>query len=155
MGAVIDYWGGKQGYLSGVRSLERQRELFDTVTDRPVAAPGCSQHNYGFAVDVFWIPIISFRFNIQMTGKQTNDFMETLGESLGLKTVQFDVGHFQIFPGSQFKTWAVSAGFCDPFAGFGFALKQLVSREISSGFADSGRFISDFLNDTRRFHRNV
>jgi len=114
MGALIDYWGGKQGYLSGVRSLDKQRQLFNTLTDRPVAAPGCSQHQYGFAVDVFWLPIISFRFNIQMTGRQTNQFMETVGEALGLKTVQNDLGHFQIFPGPQFKAWAVGSGFCDP-----------------------------------------
>lgn len=139
MAEVIDFWGGKQGYLSGVRSMEEQARLFDTIRGRPVAAPGCSQHQYGFAVDVFWLPIFSFKFNIQMTAKQTADFMRTLGESLGLKTVANDLGHFQIFAGSQFKQWAVASGFCVPREPKPQSLSEVVCGIGSAGFS-SDRF---------------
>ncbi len=114
MGQVIDFWGGGQIYLSGVRSFDQQDILFRQKRVRPVAAPGCSQHQYGFAVDVSWLPIIDFAANIQLTGKQTDDIMIDLGRQLGLVTVPGDPGHFQVFPGSEFRTWAVASGFCDP-----------------------------------------
>lgn len=111
---VIDIWGGGQRYLSGVRTREQQELLFRTPSERPVAIPGCSQHQYGFAVDLLWLPIINFAQNIQLTGKQTDDAMIALGQRLGLITVARDPGHFQVFPGSEFRTWAVASGLCDP-----------------------------------------
>ena len=111
---VIDIWGGGQRYLSGFRTVEQQQSLFFRPSERPVAAPGCSQHQYGYAVDVSWLPIINFVQNIQLSGKQTDDVMISLGNQIGLITVAGDPGHFQIFPGSEFKAWAVASGFCDP-----------------------------------------
>ena len=114
MREVIDLWGGGQRYLSGVRTREQQQALFFRPSERPVAAPGCSQHQYGYAVDIFWLPIINFAQNLQLTGKQTDEVMIDLGQQLGLVTVRDDTGHFQVFPGSEFKAWAVASGFCDP-----------------------------------------
>ena len=114
LGQVIDLWGGGQRYLSGFRTQEQQERLFSRRGVRPVARPGCSQHQYGFAVDVLWLPIIDFAQNIQLTGKQTDELMISLGQQLGLVTVRGDPGHFQVFPGSEFRTWAVASGFCAP-----------------------------------------
>lgn len=114
MGAVLDFWGGKQLYLSGFRTSEEQQILFDRRGRRPVARPGCSQHQYGFAVDVSWLPVMNFAENIQLSPKQTDDLMEQLGRQLGLTVVAGDTGHFQIFDGAFFKNWAVRSGFCDP-----------------------------------------
>lgn len=114
MDEVIKIWGGRQFYHSGVRTAERQRELYDTPSKRPVAFPGCSQHQFGFAVDVSWFPIMNFADNIGMSGPATNRLMEDLGRHIGLVTVANDVGHFQIYPGSTFRPWAIASGFCNP-----------------------------------------
>ena len=114
LGQVIDIWGGGQIYLSGVRTREQQQQLYDTVRGRPVAFPGCGQHEYGYAVDVTWLPIINFAANIQLSPLETNRVMDNLGQQIGLVTVANDFGHFQIFPGSEFRPWAVDSGFCPP-----------------------------------------
>lgn len=114
LGQAIDFWGGSQIYLSGTRSREEQQFLFDRRGRRPVARPGCSQHQYGFAVDLSWLPIFNFSLNLQLTARETADVMIDLGNQVGLVTVANDRGHFQVFPGSEFKTWAVGSGFCDP-----------------------------------------
>jgi len=114
MGRWIESVGGSQRYISGLRTSRKQEELFNTPSLKIVAIPGCSQHEYGFAVDVFWLPIIDFRLNIQLTGRQTNELMEEIGRRLGLLMVQGDPGHFQVFPGSEFRNWAVRSGLCDP-----------------------------------------
>lgn len=116
LGAVINHWGGVQIYLSGVRDREEQRRLFDRVQNRPVAAPGCSQHQYGYAVDVAWALLREESPMGEFSPAQINQLMSDLGRSIGLVTVQRDPGHFQIFPGSEFKPWAVSSGFCNPTA---------------------------------------
>jgi len=116
MRQVIDFWGGGQIYLSGFRSIEQQEQLFNRDTQRPTAAPGCSQHQYGFAVDVIWNPIFDFGRNIAIHGKELVEVMSNLGRQLGLTVVANDPGHFQVFPGAQFKAWAVASDFCDPNA---------------------------------------
>lgn len=114
LGAVIGAYGGVQIYLSGVRDREAQQILFDRVRDRPVAAPGCSQHQYGYAVDVAWALLREESPIGEFSPKEINQLMSALGSQIGLVTVQRDPGHFQIFPGSEFKPWAVSSGFCNP-----------------------------------------
>jgi len=146
MGEVIEIWGGKQIYLSGFRTSEEQQILFDTQTTRPAAAPGCSQHQYGFAVDVSWLPITRITgtdvVDVSLFFK-TPEIMMDLGRHIGLTTVQHDSGHFQVFPGPEFKAAAVAAGFCDPNAGFGAALRtQLRSAQqiIANAKADNRKF---------------
>ena len=116
LGAVINHWGGVQIYLSGLRDRAEQSILFDREGPRPVAAPGCSQHQYGYAVDVAWALLKEFSPLGDFSPTQINTLMSDLGRSIGLVTVQRDPGHFQIFPGSEFKPWAVASGFCNPTA---------------------------------------
>lgn len=118
MGQVIDAWGGVQIYLSGFRTKAEQerlmRSLAQIFSQRPVAGPGCSQHQYGYAVDVAWGLLREESALGHFNPKEINDLMSNLGNSIGLVTVARDSGHFQIFPGSEFKPWAIAAGFCDP-----------------------------------------
>lgn len=125
LGQVIDIWGGRQVYISGFRTKAEQKRLFDSTTTRPVASPGCSQHEYGYAVDVLWLPIFNFADNIQLSPRETNRAMQDLGRDLGLITVERDTGHFQVFPGSEFRDWAVRSGFCEPRVRFGRNLRLL------------------------------
>ncbi len=114
MGDYIALLGGVQIYLSGFRSRSQQEDLFVTVRNRPVARPGCSQHQYGFAVDVAWGLLREESPIGQFSPREINSFMSEVGRILGLTAVERDPGHFQIFPGAQFKAWAVASGFCDP-----------------------------------------
>jgi len=128
LGEVARISGGDQTYLSGTRSLDSQFQLYETVVDRPVAYPGCSQHNYGFAADVKWgffiqsVPTTIFGFPIPkvptsvriFSQQETNDFMESAARSVNLTTVSRDPGHLQIYPGSTFRNWAVGRGLCNP-----------------------------------------
>lgn len=116
LGQVIEAWGGVQIYLSGVRTDAEQSRLFDREGPRPVAAPGCSQHQYGYAVDVAWALLREFSPLGHFSPKEINELMMDIGRRIGLVTVERDPGHFQIFPGSEFKPWAVAAGFCNPTA---------------------------------------
>lgn len=110
---VVNYYRGTFIYFSGIRSVQAQARLFRDrgFFGRPVAEPGCSQHQYGYAVDVgITGPIIEDR--------DAQDFVPSvlaLARQVGLFTVSRDPGHFQIFPGSEFRPWASAAGFCpDP-----------------------------------------
>ena len=114
LGEVINAWGGVQIYLSGLRDRAEQQRLFDRTRNRPVAAPGCSQHQYGYAVDVAWALLREFSPLGDFSPLEINQLMSDLGTQIGLVTVRDDRGHFQIFPGSEFKPWAVASGFCDP-----------------------------------------
>lgn len=116
MGNVIEAWGGVQIYLSGLRTEAEQQVLFDRTRRRPVAAPGCSQHQYGYAVDVAWGLLREESPLGAYSPKEIAELMGQLARSLQLQTVQNDSGHFQVFPASEFKPWAVASGFCDPGA---------------------------------------
>lgn len=118
LGDVIAAWGGVQIYLSGFRTEAEQislmRSLAVKFSRRPVAGPGCSQHQYGYAVDVAWGLLREESAIGEFSPKEINDLMGNLGKSIGLVTVRLDPGHFQIFPGAEFKPWAIGSGFCDP-----------------------------------------
>ena len=138
LGAVIGSVGGVQIYLSGVRDRDEQQILFDRTRRRPVAAPGCSQHQYGYAVDVAWALLREESPIGEFSPKEINQLMSDLGRSIGLVTVERDPGHFQIFPGSEFKPWAVDSGFCDP----GATPRPLGNVEFFCGFGATQAAVS-------------
>lgn len=128
LGEVARISGGDQTLISGSRSTTEQLELYNTVSERPVAYPGCSQHNYGFAADVKWgffiqsntakvfgIPIPKMPSSVRVfTQQETNSFMESAARHVNLQTVSRDPGHLQIYPGLTFRNWSVGRGFCNP-----------------------------------------
>lgn len=108
--------GGGQLLISGERSPTKQLELYNSGQSRPVAYPGCSQHQYGFAADASWLPfaVITSKGRGQRlsTSAETFAIMEGHARRAGLQTVRGDPGHLQIFPGAEFRNWAVGSGFC-------------------------------------------
>jgi len=115
LGEVAKIIGSGQTLISGNRNRDQQQELFDRVENRPVAPAGCSQHEYGFAADATYLPSVFVSSKGRaMIGviRDTNQFMENAAHSVNLTTVRNDPGHFQIYPGSQFRSWAVGRGFC-------------------------------------------
>jgi len=114
-------WGGVFIYLSGYRSPDEQRTLIRDrafkFSRRPIAGPGCSQHNH-FGPDANTLAV-----DVGITGpirddvmafRDFNDLIDEWARSIGLVTVSRDSGHFQVFPGSEFRSWSVASGFCDP-----------------------------------------
>lgn len=112
---VARLYGTIQTILSGNRTLEEQLRLYNFQSTRPAAYPGCSQHNYGFAADVTWDPMMTvtskgrlFDYGRDFTDKTMNN----AARHVGLTLVAGDTGHFQAYNGIAFRNWAVSAGQC-------------------------------------------
>lgn len=95
-------WNPKFTVTSGYRSAAEQWAL---VTDRNVTAArvGCSQHQYGLAVDVKF---------------ERDDWQRWYLDSarrLGLSTVSGDPVHVQAYPGTSFRNYVEGQGWCpDP-----------------------------------------
>jgi len=109
--------GSRQSLISGNRTREEQQVLFDRQGTRPVAPPGCSQHQYGFAADATYLPsvlITSKARPLLSAAAETNRVMESAAHHVQLTTVSNDPGHLQIYPGAQFRVWAIGRGFCSP-----------------------------------------
>ncbi len=110
--------GSRMTAFSGNRSLDKQSELYHKGSGgRPVAFPGCSQHNYGWAADV------GFDLIRQITSKgrgktftpaETWQFFNSAARHVGLWLVSGDNGHYQIYNNLEFKNWAVIRGSCNP-----------------------------------------
>lgn len=120
--------GSGQTLISGNRTRSEQADLFGRLGSRPVAAPGCSQHQYGFAADATYLPSVF----ISSKGRpllspiaETNLFMKNAAHHVNLTTVENDPGHVQIYPGAQFRNWAESQGFCDPIQLAGFNIETV------------------------------
>ena len=96
-------WAGADFTITSVnRTADQQWDLFRKF-DTTAVAPGCSQHQYGAAVDVVF---------------QRADWQRWWGASarnFGLSTVVGDPVHAQLVPGARFREWSTSRGFCpDP-----------------------------------------
>lgn len=112
---VAKLLGGGQSLISGNRTRTEQLELYESFTSRPVAYPGCSQHQYGFAADATWLPFVLLSSKarpIPITPAETNNIMAGHARRAGLTTVEGDTGHLQIYPGAMFREWAVRTGRC-------------------------------------------
>jgi hypothetical protein len=83
--AVFAAHGIKITVTSGLRSKERQAELYGTNNPYPVAEPGTSQHEYGLAVDMVANP----RSNQALLGQ--------IWKALGLYWSEADEVHFATF----------------------------------------------------------
>lgn len=117
---LLESWGGSVTYWSGYRSNADQKELFEFCRARepsvtkfpsvpcpfPVATPGCSQHEYGFAVDAtFFGP----------GGEIWTDYAQGLARDYwGLSQISGDQNHFQMYPSAEFLPWARESGDCRP-----------------------------------------
>jgi len=120
--------GSSQQLISGNRTREEQRRLFGRLGERPVAAPGCSQHQYGFAADAQYFRatgITSKGRGVMASQVETDQFMESAAHHVSLTTVANDPGHLQIYPGAQFRTWAESTGRCKPIQLGGFNIEAV------------------------------
>ncbi len=102
---ILDYadqWGPNYSITSGVRTAQEQWELFS----RPntiAAEVGCSQHQYGFAVDV-WFEDPAWQ-----------QWYLSSARNFGLTTIPGDPVHIQAIPGRTFRQWTSAAGACpDP-----------------------------------------
>lgn len=152
--------GGKQNLISGRRSLSTQRELYNSTVDRPVAYPGCSQHNYGFAADADWeliiqdttptifgLPIPKLPASVRVFSQQeTNSFMESAARSVNLQVVSRDPGHLQMYPGLTFRNWSVGRGLCNPNPPLGTAVSALLAQARQDDFIGFITEVGTLLN---------
>jgi len=84
------------------RTAQRQWELWNTPGSFAVQ-PGCSQHQYGLAVDV------------SFARDDWQRWWQASARNFGLTTVRGDSVHAQLVPGAEFREWASSHGLCpDP-----------------------------------------
>ncbi len=126
---LVESWGGSASYYSGYRSNADQRELYDFCRSRetsvtkfpqvpcpyPVAVPGCSQHEYGFAVDAGFFGPFPY--------PKWNDSAQALAkEYWGLSTVAGDPNHFAMYPSNQWVPWVREFGDCRPEPRLSYAL---------------------------------
>lgn len=100
---IADRYGGRHTVTSGYRTAFDQQRLFRTIRNVPVAEPGCSQHEYGLAVDV------------KFSDPRWQNWYLRAARALGLTTVSDDPVHVQAVPGSAFRPIVTRAGLCpDP-----------------------------------------
>lgn len=117
LGEVAALYGGHQSLLSGNRTRSEQLRLYNDPSIAVVAFPGCSQHQYGFAADAAWSPLVAITSKgrpIFTSPQETARIMNNAARHASLNVVAGDTGHLQVFNGLQFKSWAVSRGFCNP-----------------------------------------
>lgn len=99
---ILDYadqWAPTYSVTSGFRTLQEQWELAQSPNYR-AAAPGCSQHNWGLAVDVKF---------------ERDDWQQwylASARNFGLTSVSGDPVHLQAVPGAEFRRWAQSQRLC-------------------------------------------
>jgi len=151
LGEVARLLGGGQSLISGNRTVSEQARLWEASTTGPVADPGCSQHQYGFAADATWLPfvIVTSKGRPLLTSQaQTNAIMSGHARRAGLTTVTNDAGHVQIYPGAMFRTWAQSRGLC-PDPGWWRMIQNRIAQENFLGFITEVDTLLDFA--TRRF----
>jgi len=151
LGEVARILGGGQSLISGNRTVSQQARLFDENPGRPVAEPGCSQHQYGFAADATWLPfvIITSKGRPLLTSQeQTNAIMSGHANRAQLTTVANDAGHVQIYPGAMFRSWASARGLC-PDPGWWRMMQNRIANENLIGFQTELDILLDFA--TRRF----
>lgn len=147
LGEVAKVVGSSQQLISGNRTKAEQRALFGRLGERPVAAPGCSQHQYGFAADAQYFRatgITSKGRGVIASQNETDRFFASAAHHVSLTTVAGDPGHLQIYPGGQFREWAERTGRCDPRQLGGFNI-ELVDR--------SNRAFRDCLLKATRLNR--
>jgi len=100
---IADRYGSRYTVTSGKRTSAKQQELYRGRGPFPVAQPGCSQHEYGLAMDV------SFR-----DPRWQNWYLEA-ARIVGLVTVPDDPVHVQAARGSAFRPVVEQMGLCpDP-----------------------------------------
>lgn len=144
---VAKIFGSNQQLISGNRTKEEQRRLFGRLGSRPVAAPGCSQHQYGFAADAQYSRashISSKGRGILLSQNETDRFFQSAAHHVSLTTVNNDPGHLQIYPGAEFRSWAERTGRCDPRQLGGFNI-ETVDRQ--------NRAYRDCLSEASRSNR--
>jgi len=115
LGEVARIYGTVQSLISGNRTERQQLALYDAQGSRPAAYPGCSQHQYGFAADATYLPLVLISSKgkpIVFSHQETTAAMNSAARHVGLTLVSGDDGHYQIYPGIQFRSWAVSRGLC-------------------------------------------
>jgi len=84
------------------RTAQEQWALFDSPNSLAVL-PGCSQHQYGAAVDVVF------------SRQDWQRWWLASARNFGLTTVIGDLWHAQLVPGARFREWSRSQGLCpDP-----------------------------------------
>ncbi len=140
--------GGNQLLISGVRTQAEQRTLYDNQTTRPAAYPGCSQHEFGFAADAKWLPITQITSKARLkvfTNAETNTFMGNAARHVGLHLVAGDTGHVQMYPNSEFKSWAVASGFCNPNPPFPKSALSYLSFLDRQSFLDIRQGLQGFI----------
>lgn len=100
---IADRFGGKHTITSGYRSARAQSKLLcDPRAINPVQ-PGCSQHQYGLAMDVAF------------SDPRWQDWFGRSASNIGLVRVSGDPVHVQALPGGTFKPVVERAGLCpDP-----------------------------------------
>jgi len=115
---VADFYGGRYSVTSGFRSKSQQQALIDQ--GKTGTQPGCSQHQYGLAVDV------------KFSNNAWQEWYLSGARWTGLITVAGDPVHVQAFPGNQFAAYVKQLGLCLPDRFIASSLKDLCFRDGGS-----------------------
>ena len=134
---VADRYGADYTVTSARRSPAEQEFLWlDCETN---TQPGCSQHQYGLAIDV------AFR------DPQWQAWYQRAGQHMGLVTVSRDPVHLQAFPGNLLRPHLVRGGLC-PTPGFDPGQCRSCFADCPSRiFARAQQFVSNVFRRGTRF----
>lgn len=97
---VADRYGGQYTVTSGVRSSEKQWELWRARRGLGVALPGCSTHQWGWGMDVHW-PEPAWA-----------EWYRASARSIGLHTVSDSPTHVQAVSWQEWRRISLKTDWC-------------------------------------------
>lgn len=127
---LADRYGGDHRVTSGKRSQAKQWKLYNESRNVPAAFPGCSQHEYGLAIDV------------QFRDSRWQTWYLDSARRIGLTTVPNDPYHVQALPASVIRPILEGAGRCPSadFVGRDYWSPQAVCRRSGESWQGSATY---------------
>jgi len=125
--SIANRYGAQPRVISGKRSQAKQWRLYNENVGIPTAFPGCSQHEYGLAMDV------------EFPTRAWQNWYQQSASRIGLTTVTNDPHHVQALPAAVIRPILTGRGLCPSksFVGLDYWSPQSVCRRQSRGWRGS------------------
>ena len=128
---IADRYGSRYRVISGKRNARQQWGLWNAKSRFPAAFPGCSQHEYGLAMDV------------QFDSGEWQRWYQASAKNIGLTTIRNDPHHVQAVPASVIRPILEREGLCPnpQYLEARYWTPKAICRRSGESWAGSGDFV--------------